>query len=319
MNGPARMAGLATLAEDELHDVALAMCQWLSHHFDRFLAMAREAAGELSWGKFGPLGELSLALVALTDPKYGLSVPKVHDWATTLARALHLEVSRLAAGLRWDSYRVALDRHREAGVAWMFIPAAEAAAGLPTGFRNRLTDGLCDRFSIRQEQIVTATPDFLLLLELLDVRDCTAELGRLLCRLVERTLRQGSLPRCPDLYDATHAIFYLTRFGRLPRRHRALPAVFCDRLCAAAIRQADEGDIDLAAEIAASLLYAGVPLDCRTREITWRIVAGTRSDGGVVSTRGQNAAVSESFRDRYHPTLVSLMALTEARHVMTDR
>ena len=250
------MVGLATVAEDELHEAAMATCQWLDRHVDHFLALAHEADGELSWGKFGPLGEFSLALLALTAPKYAVSVPTVHGWAKGQAQALRQEAVRLGAGLRWDSYAAALDGNREAGGAWLFIPAAEAAAGAPTGLRNRLTDALRDRVPIRQDLTVTAGPDFLLFLELLGVRDCTAEFAHLLRRIVERTLRQAVLPRCPDLYDATHAIFYLTRFGRLPRRRVGLPAVFRDRICAAAIRQADEGDIDLAAEIVASLLYA---------------------------------------------------------------
>ena len=299
MNDPARVEG-----------AALAMCQWLGRHFGDFLAMARDADGEPSHGKFGPLGELALALLALTAPRYAVSVPKVHGWAMDQAQALRLETVRLAAGLRWDSYEAALDRNPEAGVAWMFIPATEVAAGAPTGFRDRLADGLRDRCA------VAATPDVLLLLELLGVRDCTAELDRLLRDIVERTLGQAGLPRCPDLYDATHAIFYLGRFGRLPGRYGRLPIEFRDRLCAAALRQADEGDIDLAAEIVASLLYAGFPIDCRIGEICRRIVAGTRSDGGVVTTRGQSAAVSESFRGRYHPTLVALMALAEAQHAV---
>jgi hypothetical protein len=184
--------------------------------------------------------------------------------------------------LCWDSYPAALERNREAGVAWMFIPAAEAAAEMPTGYRNRLTDGLCDRFAIRQDQIVTATPDYLLFLELLDVLDCTAELGRLLRRRVDRTLRQGSLPRCPDLYDATHAIFYLTRFGRLPRRHRALPVAFCDKFCAAAIRQADE---------VTSIWRPRSPPDCSMRE-SRSIAERARSPGGSLPAPGPMAAWS---------------------------
>jgi hypothetical protein len=289
----------------------MAMCRWLDHHVGNFLAMAHDADGALSYGKFGPLGELSLALVGLTAPRYALSVPKVHDWAATLAQALQLETVRLAASLRWDSYEAALDRNLEAGVAWMFIPATELAAGAPTGFRNRLTDPLGDRSAI------IATPDALLFLELLGVRDCTTELDRLLRDVVDRTLAQVGLPCCPDLYDATHAIFYLTRFGRLPGRCRRLSIEFRDRLCAAAVRQADEGDIDLAAEIVASLLYAGFPMDRRIRQICRSIVGGIGPDGGVVTTRGQASAVSKDFRCRYHPTLVALMALVEAQHAVT--
>jgi hypothetical protein len=315
-NDPARATGVAVLAKQELEGAATALCQWLGDRVGHFLALGREADGELSHGKFGPLGEFALALVALTNPKYASSVPQVHAWATGQAQALCGEAGRLGAGLRWDSYEAALDRDREAGVAWMFIPATEMAAGTPTGLRDRLAEGLRDRLPMRQDLIVSASPDFLLFLELLGVRDCTAELSRPFRRIVDQTLRQAGLPRCPDLYDATHAIFYLTRFGRLPDRRVGLPAQFRDRLCLAARRQADEGDIDLAAEIVASLLYAGFPVDGAVREMTTRIAAGIEPDGGVVSTRGQFAAVSRSFRDCYHPTLVSLMALAEASHAM---
>lgn len=293
------------------------MCQWLGRHVDHFLALAREADGEPSPGKFGPLTELSLALLALTARKYAVSVPRIHGWATDLAQALGHEAARLGADFRWDRHDADLDRDREAGLAWMFIPAMEIAAGASTGFGGRLAAGLYDRLSTHQGPIVTANQDFLLFLELLGVRDCTAELDSHMRFIVEHTLGQADLPRCPDLYDATHGIFYLTRFGRLPSRCERPATRFHDRLCAAAIRQADEGDMDLAAEIVACLLYAGSPWDRRLGEITRRLAASPQSDGGVVSTRGQFSAVCESFRSRYHPTLVALMALAEAQHAMT--
>lgn len=305
MNDPARIEGAAT-----------AMCQWLGRHFDHFLALAQEADGEPRPGKFGPLTELSLVLLALTAPKYAVSVPKVHGWATDLARTLGREATRIGVDLRWDCYEAKLARDREAGLAWMFIPATEIAAGISTGFGSRLAEGLSDRLSIDRDPIVTATQDFLLFLELLGVRDCTDELDDHLRFIVERTLRQANLS-CPDLYDATHGIFYLTRFGRLPGRCERPVVAFHDRLCAAALWQADEGDIDLAAEIVACLLFAGSPLDRRVGEITRRIAASPQSDGGIVNTRGQSPAVCKSFRCRYHPTLVALMALAEAQHAAT--
>ena len=107
----------------------------------------------------------------------------------------------------------------------MFIPATEIAAGISTGFGSRLAEGLSDRLSIDRDPIVTANQDFLLFLELLGVRDCTDELDGHLRFIVERTLRQADLS-CPDLYDATHGIFYLTRFGRLPGRCERLSSRF---------------------------------------------------------------------------------------------
>ena len=267
-------------------------------------------------GKFGPLTELSLVLLALTAPKYAVSVPKVHGWATDLAHALGRETTRIGASLRWDRYEAKLACDREAGLAWMFIPATEIAAGVSTGFGRRLAAGLADRLSVDRDPIATATQDYLLFLELLGVRDCTKELDDHLRFIVERILRQATLG-CPDLYDATHAIFYVTRFGRLPDRCKRPSAALHNRLCAAAIRQADEGDIDLAAEIVACLLYAGSPLDRQVGEITRRIAAGPQADGGIVNTRGLHPAVSESFRSRYHPTLVAVMALAEVQHAAT--
>jgi len=293
-----------------MEDAAAAMCHWLGRHFDHFLALAQEADGEPRPGKFGPLTELSLVLLALTAPKYAVSVPGVHGWATDLAQTLGREAARIGAGLRWDLYEAELARDREAGLAWMFIPATEIAAGVSTGFGSRLAEGLADRLSVE-----TATQDFLLFLELLGVRDCTVELDGHLRFIVERILRQADL-RCPDLYDATHGIFYLTRFGRLPGRCERPSAALHDRLCAAAIRQADEGDIDLAAEIVACLLHAGSPLDRQVGEIARRIAASPQSDGGIVNTRGLHPAACESFRSRYHPTLVAVMALAEAQHAL---
>lgn len=293
--------------DPERERAATAMCEWLSRHFDCFLALARDADGEPSHGAFGPLAELSLALMALTAPRYAVSIPTVHAWATDLARELGCEATRIGAGLRWDRYDAALERNREAGLAWLFIPATEMAAGAATGFGRRLAADLGG-------PIVATNPDFLLFLELLGVRDCTIELERYMRLIVDRTLCQPDVPRCPDLYDATHGLFYLTRFGRLPRRCGRLPDAFQDRLRAAAVWQAGEGDSDLAAEIVASLLYAGSPMDGRLGEVVERIIACTRSDGGVVTRRGPSDTAVESFRGLYHPTLVSLMALSEAQH-----
>jgi hypothetical protein len=287
------------------------MCRWLTAHLCRFLEQAQEANGGLKSGKFGPLNELSMAVFALAATDRWDSCPELAGWVEKTAARLTSEAEGMGPRLHWDRYAEAVRTDPLQCLAWLFIPAAEIATGRLTQLHAGLVQDFEEPLSNEQADAMVADPCFCFFLELLGVRDCSAELRAHLSRTVEQTAGRATTLSGPEIYDITHALFFLTQFGRLPHRRVELPESLLNALPEAALSRLVEGDFDLAAEIVVSLLYAGCSLCHGSIQVANIIASRLPADGGVISTRGINRETRQDFLSIYHSTLVCLMALAE--------
>jgi hypothetical protein len=291
------------------------MCRWITRQVRRFVDPVAEARGHPYHGRLKPLTELSLALFALTAPGSAPSNPRLSAWAHALAARLEGETTRLAACFAWSRCRDLAESDPSTGLAWLFLPVLAKSTGRPSPFRAALASALPPGGSALQNS--ADAPAYCFFLEMLELEDCSTALRREFDTVVAGLDPARAEPRCSVLYDVTHAIFFLTRFGRAPDRQPVLPGGLRDDLVRWAACRIEDGDLDLAAEILASLLYAGAALDGAMLGIARSIATALPQGGGMPTTRGRHGALGSDFLDLYHSTLVSLMALAAMQRAAT--
>lgn len=153
-------------------------------------------------------------------------------------------------------------------------------------------------------------------------------IGPSLATLFERS-QLASLPdwpslKDPDYYTVTHAIFFLTDFGRHPERiPDDVRAHFADGLDDMMFLFAARGHWDLLGEVLLCGIYLGLDETASRSAFLALLLSAQEADGSFTCSVGtkskdEKADAWSQFLDKYHTTLVALL-LTAALRAQHER
>jgi Domain of unknown function (DUF6895) len=284
-----------------------AICAWIDQHLPEFLAPPTAAGGLVSLDEVKCAGELLLVVFALTAP-WTASVPALRLWARRIGWSLRSHLHHVGDGVDWARLPGRMVEKSSSGGFLMLHPLLAAVTGRPPLYHAHAIAAL--RAAGRLGGVRALD---------MDVRFALQLSGG---RAVRPTMREDLLAnlhaccaapraRISSEYSLTHAIFYLTEFGRRAPR---LPAPVARRLTSylaetAAARVAG-GDLDIAAELLFSQACVGGALG-RIRHEELHLLANrvAPSDGSSEAGSQPSCAARNGFQRDYHLLLVTLLAV----------
>jgi hypothetical protein len=290
-------------ADARRHEQALLIqCNWIETHLTRFLPATSTANRDQMFERFKPIGELALGLYVLVGPANRQSKSPLHEWALDLGRQIVPSLDRAAADLDWRVLEQRSMTSRHVVTSLLVYPLLEIVTGNEFGCHaevERLTSRRC----------LTPSSEYCFLNSLLSREDHDAAMIDCLAIALAAV---ETADRCSSslLYDLTHAIFFLTHFGR---RDPSLINEYRDKLCTHlgdfTLRRLQSGDFDLGAELLMCQLYVGRPKDRLFLQALKLLVDSVREDGIIPAPSLPDGM--DTFDWCYHTTLVGLMALAE--------
>jgi hypothetical protein len=284
---------------------AFAMCAWVESGLGRFRLGPPRCASP-AFEEVKPGTELLAVLYALAGPAHLAARSPLAAWAARVGwvitcdaegRGAHLDGEALRAGVRGGpSVAAALLAHLLRG----------EVTGRPCAYRDRVVGLLAPLAGGGRDAQGPPDLDLAFTLDLAGLADCRPAALRALPDLHgdPSTLSSSAL------YDATHAVFYATRFGRRPTGWPAHAGLWLRaHLGPLSLARTLAGDRDLGAELLLAWLYSGAS---PTREAlaVARHLAEASLPGGRVAARCP-APGADEFEVCYHATLVCLAAVAE--------
>ena len=284
------------------------MCAWIDRHLPDFLVPPVVADGLIRLESVKCAGELLLVTFALTGPRME-SVPALQHWARRIGRSLGEHMVRIGEGVDWARLPERIVRGSHSGNVLMVYPVLAAVTGERPLFHDHALATLRAVSRLAGAGVLD-----------MDVRFALQLTG---ARAVRPTIRAdllGSLAACSAAprrrvdsreYTLTHAILYLTEFGR---RSPGLPGPVRRRLDSylaevAAVRTGD-GDLDIAAELLVSRACLGAPRDRAWQEALHLLASRAAPPHGAVDVdRWAPDTDGSDFSRDYHLVLVALLAV----------
>jgi hypothetical protein len=284
------------------------LCAWVDRHLPDFLSPPTAVDGLIPLEDVKCAGELLLVSFALTAPGMD-SVPALQLWARRTGRSLGSHMGSLGEGVDWARLPQRIADESSSGHFLMVYPLLAAVTGQQGRFHDHALETL--RAVSRLGAAGALDMDLRFALQL-----CGARTVRSTMRsdLLDSLLACSATPRggvSSSEYTLTHAIFYLTEFGRRPPR---LPAVVARRLRAyladTAPARVGGGDLDIGAELLLSQACVGAHRNRGWHEALRLLASRAAPDhaAAAVEPRPPCTARSEFERD-YHLVLVTLAAV----------
>lgn len=255
-----------------------------------------------------PLGELTLALYALTaPPPHGGKRPLQH-WAETVAHELFRHTEAIVQALDWPCLLPHARRHPHAALGLLFYPVLGRICGRRPAHEASLTDCIAPPLTTVQQTTFDRHSDYLLLHDILYETDGREVVATRLSQLLHTAPAIGTQLPLSTLYELTHLIFYATLFGRRPLLissqsrdwlHANLDSLLWLHL--------DRGNLDIVAELVLSGRYARCISESTDDLASWTIARWAVENDCLSCNRDPLPAYP--FEDSYHLRLVTLMAL----------
>jgi hypothetical protein len=291
-------------AEASQHEQALIRQRhWIERHLADFLPSTRPPDHYPFFERFKPVGELALALYALAGPAHRCE--PLRGWALEMARQMTPALEREAAALDWQALQQRRLTSHHVAIALLVYPLLETVTG--------------HRFHHHEEiEQITAWGTPCESMEACFLAGLFAQEDRdeFLWEGLETALisiQSGGRCSASPLYDLTHALFFLTWFGRrLPARLSQYQAQLNAHLGELTLSRLQRNDYDLGAELLTCQLYVGRPADEQLQNAVTLLAAAVQADGTLPAPHA--AEGREPFAWCYHTTLVGFLALGTALH-----
>jgi hypothetical protein len=289
---------------DDLRQSVDRLCSWIDDNVDRLRMQLRSPRPPVrDTLRIGVEFAMIIAQLAMSP----VTPPKLRDWAISTAVALQalFDDERVFRHFRGAPELAPLLR------AYLLLPPVSGKNSL---FTDEVRELIAEPHAIAIERPPMERLEYLTLCELAGIEFTQESESGILGRTLLFNARGAPLLFSRnDLYDITHAVFYVTRFGaRTKGPVGEWPPWLANYLPSTALSSLREKDYDLGAELLLAELYMGID----DPWVSWSagLLAGAvRKDGTLPLPPWVEAAEDPAgrFRHDYHTVLVALLCLAE--------
>lgn len=286
----------------ELSAIALRILCWLGRHISRFRLVPGVASKQEFADRVKQFVELLIVLDLLSRPsQYG------PGRFSNIARQF---IAEMEDHLDWEGLPEALRLYPSTCLAALYLPLLEKLVGRTSVHHEEVEELVRHPFSRLQERTPMRSLDYHYLLSRFGGDDSTDKAW------ADLTLLSGNcnpvLFSSDSLYDITHAVFYLTRFGQVSIQTASQIDWLRKYVPTLAVSSVMEGDPDVGAELVLTAAYANLPFTSDLG-LALRLLAGSvRSDGSIEGPIRPELDTLDTFERCYHTCLVTLVAIDEA-------